>query len=64
MMFQSFFMGGFECSTHKLRSGKRLDVTAATGHEFFQRPANNSRRPRYENAGNLGFVSLRLAGRY
>ena len=34
-MFQSFFMGGFECSTHKLRSGKRLDVTAATGHDKF-----------------------------
>jgi GH35 family endo-1,4-beta-xylanase len=32
-MFQSFFMGGFECSTHRLRSGKRLDVTAATCHD-------------------------------
>ncbi|MEG4144467.1 beta-glucosidase [Microcoleus sp. Pol12B5] len=35
LMFQSFFMGGFECSTHKLLSGKRLDVTAATGHDKF-----------------------------
>ncbi|MEG3954357.1 beta-glucosidase [Microcoleus sp. herbarium2] len=34
-MFQSFFMGGFECSTHRLRSGKRLDVTAATCHDKF-----------------------------
>ncbi|MFB8797574.1 MAG: beta-glucosidase [Microcoleus sp.] len=34
-MFQSFFMGGFECSTHRLLSGKRLDVTAATGHDKF-----------------------------
>ena len=35
LMFQSFFMGGFECSTHRLRSGKRLNVTAATCHDKF-----------------------------
>ena len=35
LMFQSFFMGGFECSTHKLLSGKRLNVTAATCHDKF-----------------------------
>ncbi len=28
-------MGGFECSTHRLRSGRRLDVVAATGHDRF-----------------------------
>lgn len=28
-------MGGFECSTHRLLSGKRLDVTAATCHDKF-----------------------------
>ncbi|MGE3706381.1 MAG: beta-glucosidase [Vicinamibacterales bacterium] len=33
--FRSFFMGGFECSTHRLRSGRRLDVIAATGHDRF-----------------------------
>src|SRR3954451_10121685 len=33
--FRSFFMGGFECSTHRLRSGKRLDLVAATHHEEF-----------------------------
>jgi hypothetical protein len=32
-LFRSFYMGGFECSTHKLRSGKRLDVLAATEHD-------------------------------
>jgi beta-glucosidase/6-phospho-beta-glucosidase/beta-galactosidase len=32
-LFRSFFMGGFECSTHRLRSGKRLDVIGATGHD-------------------------------
>lgn len=34
-IFESFFIGGFECSTHRLRSGKRLDVVAATGHDKF-----------------------------
>ena len=26
-------MGGFECATHRLRSGRRLDVIASTGHD-------------------------------
>ena len=33
--FRSFFMGGFECSTHRLRSGRRLDVVGATAHDRF-----------------------------
>ncbi|MGZ6040950.1 MAG: hypothetical protein ACXWKW_02060 [Asticcacaulis sp.] len=32
-LFNSFLMGGFECSTHRLRSGKRLDVIASIGHD-------------------------------
>lgn len=36
-VFQSFFMGGFECSTHRLRSGKRLDEIGATQHDRFAR---------------------------
>src|ERR1051325_8456038 len=35
--FNSFFMGGFECSTHRLRSGKRLDLIDATKHDRFAR---------------------------
>ena len=35
--FRSFFMGGFECSTHRLRSGRRLDVIGATQHDRFAR---------------------------
>jgi hypothetical protein len=35
--FRSFFMGGFECSTHRLRSGRRLDVIGATLHDRFAR---------------------------
>jgi beta-glucosidase/6-phospho-beta-glucosidase/beta-galactosidase len=33
--FRSFFMGGFECSTHRLRSGRRLDVIGSTAHDRF-----------------------------
>jgi hypothetical protein len=35
--FRSFFMGGFECSTHRLRSARRLDVVSATRHDQFVR---------------------------
>lgn len=31
--FNSFFMGGFECSTHCRTDGRRLDVIAATQHD-------------------------------
>ena len=31
-LFQSFFMGGFECATHRRRDGARIDVLATTGH--------------------------------
>lgn len=34
-MFKSFFLGGLECSTHRLRWGKRLDMIAATQHDTF-----------------------------
>ena len=33
--FKSFLMGGFECSTHRPRSGHRLDMIAATRHDEF-----------------------------
>ncbi len=32
-LFASFFMGGFECATHRRRDGKRIDVTSATMHD-------------------------------
>ncbi|WP_288482082.1 acyl-CoA dehydrogenase family protein [uncultured Deinococcus sp.] len=34
-VFQSFFMGGFECSTQRRPSGRRIDVIDATGHDRF-----------------------------
>ena len=34
-LFESFFLGGFECSTHRTRTGRRLDLIAATRHDEF-----------------------------
>lgn len=34
-MFRTFLQAGFECSTHKHRSGRRLDLIGATKHECF-----------------------------
>ena len=34
-VFPSFFAGGFECSTHRLRSGRRLDLATSTRHLEF-----------------------------
>lgn len=34
-LFQSFFIGGFECSSHRLHSGKRLDLLATTQHDQY-----------------------------
>src|SRR5215211_9165747 len=32
-LFQSWFIGGFECSTHRRRDGRRLDLLASTRHD-------------------------------
>jgi beta-glucosidase/6-phospho-beta-glucosidase/beta-galactosidase len=32
-IFDSFFLGGFECSTHRRPDGKRLDLTMGSGHD-------------------------------
>jgi hypothetical protein len=32
-VFRSFFSGGFECASQRLSCGRRLDLTAATGHD-------------------------------
>lgn len=31
--FQSFFLGGFECSSHRRADGRRLDLLASTEHD-------------------------------
>ena len=50
--FRSFFMGGFECSTHRLRTGRRLDLIAATAHDRF---ARND----YERLAGIGMRTIR-----
>jgi beta-glucosidase/6-phospho-beta-glucosidase/beta-galactosidase len=35
MSFSSFFMGGFECSTHRDALGRRMDLIASTRHDEF-----------------------------
>jgi hypothetical protein len=32
-LFKTYFLGGFECSTHRRRDGRRLDLLAATRHD-------------------------------
>lgn len=32
-LFGSFFLGGFECSTHRRRDNRRIDVIASTRHD-------------------------------
>jgi beta-glucosidase/6-phospho-beta-glucosidase/beta-galactosidase len=32
-LFKSFILGGFECSTHRLPTGRRLDMIRATRHD-------------------------------
>lgn len=32
-LFDSYFLGGFECSTHRRQDGKRLDLLSATFHD-------------------------------
>ena len=34
-LFHSFFVGGFECSNHRLPDGRRLDMLASTQHDRF-----------------------------
>lgn len=34
-LFKSFFVGGFECSTHHTKAGRRLDLIAATAHDTY-----------------------------
>ena len=31
-LFKSFYMGGFECATHRRNDGLQIDVVASTGH--------------------------------
>jgi hypothetical protein len=37
-LFEGIFLGGFECSCHKLEDGRRLDLTSATRHDELAGP--------------------------
>jgi len=50
--FDSFFMAGFECSSHRRRDGVRLDLIRATGHD---RHVQND----YRQCRELGLTTLR-----
>jgi len=50
--FKSFIQGGFECSTHRLRSGQRLDLIASTHHDEFLRED-------YERLKGAGIQTIR-----
>ncbi|MGG5810798.1 hypothetical protein [Falsiroseomonas sp. CW058] len=50
-LFRSFFMGGFECSTHRNMSRRRLDMIAATHHDMLA----------FEDYSQLGEHGIRTA---
>lgn len=56
-LFQTFFLGGFECSCHQLRAGKRLDLINATGHDQHVRAD-------YERLRAVGIATARDAVRW
>ena len=51
-LFRSFFIGGFECSTHVRRDGRRLDLIASTHHDVFVRED-------YERLASVGILTAR-----
>ncbi len=74
VLFQTFFQAGFECSTHKNKIGRRLDLLASTGHDCFGRQDLRRLRDIHirairtaarwhlieETPGSYNFESLRL----
>jgi beta-glucosidase/6-phospho-beta-glucosidase/beta-galactosidase len=52
ILFKSFFMAGFECSSHRRTDGVRLDLIAATGHDRLVRED-------YRACAKLGLLSIR-----
>jgi hypothetical protein len=56
-LFRSFVQAGFECSTHKLRSGRRLDLLSATEHDKF---THND----FARLAQLGIRTVRTGARW
>ena len=51
-LFNSFWQAGFECSTHTLRNGKRLDLVSSTQHDIFAEQD-------YARISSLGILTAR-----
>jgi len=51
-VFTSFLQAGFECSTHKIKNGRRLDLVAATSHDRYLRQD-------YERMAQIGMRTAR-----
>jgi beta-glucosidase/6-phospho-beta-glucosidase/beta-galactosidase len=51
-IFNSFWQAGFECSTHTLRNGKRLDLVSSTHHDVFAEQD-------YARISSLGMLTAR-----
>jgi mannose-6-phosphate isomerase-like protein (cupin superfamily) len=56
-LFPSFFLGGFECSTHLTTEGHRLDVISATQHDV-------QSREDYELCRGEGILAVRESARW
>lgn len=56
-LFGSFFLGGFECATHRTLEGHRLDVIKATQHDTLARQD-------YELCRSVGIRAVREAARW
>ncbi len=56
-IFRSFLQAGFECSTHKVRQGRRLDLLASTQHDCFARQD-------YRRLHALGIRTIRAGARW
>lgn len=56
-IFRSFWQAGFECSTHKLANGQRLDLLAATKHDRFATED-------YRRLRSLGISTVRTGARW
>jgi hypothetical protein len=50
--FRSLVLGGWECSTHRLRTGRRLDLLASTRHDV-------EAEADYRQLGTLGIAACR-----
>lgn len=51
-LFRSFLQGGWECSSHRLRPRRRLDLIASTGHDA-------NAEGDYRQLGGLGIRTMR-----